>query len=72
MREEIENKLESILKDIKTSKSDSTATNPKSDTNDTQNPQPSESKRNWSIGLHASKTVDSDLDEDSHPLRASE
>ena len=72
MREKVENKFDSILKEMKISKSASTATNPRSDTNDTQNSQPSGSKNFGSMGVHASNTLDSDLkDEDDHPLRAS-
>ena len=68
MREEIEVKLESILKEIKTNKSASTTTNPRSYTNDTENLQSSGSKGNRSIGVHASNTIDSDLEEDDHLL----
>ena len=71
MREEIENKFESTLKEIKTSKNASTVTNPSSDINDTQNPQPSGSKGNRSMGVHPSNTLDSDLEQDDHPFRAS-
>ena len=61
-----------MLKEIKTSRIASTATNPRSDTNDIQNPQLSGSKGNRSIGVDASRTVDSELQDDSHPLRASD
>ena len=72
MREETENKFELKLKEIKSSKTASTATNPRSDTNDTQNLQPSGSKGNMFMGVHASNTIDSNLEEeDDHPLRAS-
>ena len=71
MREEIQNKFESTLREIKTSKRASTVTNPGSDTNDTQNLQPSGSKGKMSMGVHTSNTIDSDLDEDHHSLRAS-
>ena len=57
MLKEIDNKFESILNEIKASKSSSTPTNPGSDTNDTQNPEPSGSKGNRSIGGHASNKV---------------
>ena len=57
MREEINNKLETILREIKTKKSVSTATNPRSETNETQDTQPSGSKTNRSIGFHASINV---------------
>ena len=71
MREEIYNKFEAILKEIKTSKNASTITNPRSETNETQNTQPSGS-RDRSIGVHASVNDNSDSEnEDSHPIRAS-
>ena len=41
MREEIDSKFEAILKEIKTSKNASTITNPRSESNETQNTQPS-------------------------------
>ena len=71
MTEEIDNKFEAILKEIKTNKNASTITNPRSETNVTQNTQPSGS-RNRSIGVHASVNDNSDSEnEDSHPIRAS-
>ena len=54
MREEMDNKLEAILKEIKSNKSASTVTNPRSETNEIRDPQPSGSKTNRSIGVHAS------------------
>ena len=48
------NKQDAILKEIEVNKSASTATNPRSDTNDNQNPQPMGSKGNRSMGVHAS------------------
>ena len=71
MREEIDNKFEAILKEIKTNKNASTITNPRSETNETQNTQPSGS-RDRSIGVHASVNDNSDSEnEDSHSIRAS-
>ena len=71
MREEIDGKFEAILKEIKTSKNASTITNPRSESNETQNTQPWGS-RNRSIGVHASENDNSDSEnEDSHPIRAS-
>ena len=71
MREEIDNKFDAILREIKTSKNASTITNPRSESNDTQNNQPSGS-RNRSIGVHASENEYSDSEnEDNHPIRAS-
>ena len=39
MREEVDNKLEAILREIKTNKSSSTVTNPRSDANEIQESQ---------------------------------
>ena len=41
MREEMENKLETLLKEIKSNKSASTVTNPRSEINGNRDPQPS-------------------------------
>ena len=69
LREEMENKLEAIKKEIRTSKSASTITNPRSETNGTQDSQPSGSKNNRSNGVHASNMEISDTeDEDDNPL----
>ena len=71
MREEIDNKFDAILREIKTSKNASTITNPRSESNETQNNQPSGS-RNRSIGVRASENENSDSEnEDNHPIRAS-
>ena len=71
MREEIDNKFEVILREIKTNKNASTITNPRTESNETQNTQPSGSK-NKSIGVHASGNDNSDSEnEDSYPIRAS-
>ena len=71
MRKEIDNKFETILGEIKNNKSVSTVTNPRSETIESQNTRQSGSKTNISIGGHASNNADSDLEEDDHPLRAS-
>ena len=69
MREEIDGKFEAILREIKICKNASTITNPRSESNDTQNTQPSGSR---SIGVHASEKDNSDSEnEGSHPIRAS-
>ena len=69
----MENKFDAILKEIRTNKTTSTITNPRSEINGTQNSQPSGSKSNRSNGVHASNLENSDTeDEDDHPLRASE
>ena len=71
MREEMENKLEAILKEIKSNKSASTVTNPRSNINEMRENQPSGSKLSKSIGVHASNTENSDSENDDYPLRAS-
>ena len=72
MRKKIENQFELILKEIKSSIRAPTTINPRSDTNDTQNSQPSGSKGNRSSGNHASNNEISDLGKDDHPLRLPE
>ena len=71
MREEMDNKLEAILREIKTNKSVSTVTNPRSETNETQDPQPSGSRTIRSIGVHASNNENSETEDEDFPLRAS-
>ena len=71
MREEMENKLEAILKEIKYNKSASTVTSPRSDVNEIQEPQPSGSRTDPSIGVHASNNENSNSENDDYPLRAS-
>ena len=71
MREEMENKLEMILKEIKSKKSASTVTYPVSENNENRDSQPSGSKTNRSIGVHASNSENSDSENDDYPLRAS-
>ena len=73
MREEMENKFDAILKGIRTNKTISTITNPRSDIDGILNSQPSGSKSIRSNGVHASNIENSDTeDEDVHLLRASE
>ena len=50
----MDNKLEAILKEIKRNKSASTVTNPRSDVNEIQEPQPSGSRTDPSLGVRAS------------------
>ena len=71
MREEMENELEMILKEIMSNKSASTVTNPGSEINENRDLQPSGSKTNRSIGVHASNNENSDSENDNYPLRAS-
>ena len=71
MREEMENKLYAILKEKKSNKSASTVTNPRSEMNDIQNMQPTGSKDNRSIGVHASYNDNSDSENEDYPLQAS-
>ena len=66
----MDNKLEAILKDIKHNRSASTVTNPRSDVNEIQEPQPSGSRIDPSIGVRASNNENSDSE--NYPLRASE
>ena len=67
----MDNKLEANLKEIKSSKSASTVTNLRSDVNEIQDPQPSGSKIDISIGVHASNNENPDCESDDYPLRAS-
>ena len=71
MSEEMDNKLEAILKEIKYNKSASTTTNPRSDINEIQEPQPSGSRIDPPIGVRASNNENSDSENDDYPLRAS-
>ena len=71
MREEMDNKLEAILKEVKSNKTASTTTNPRSDVIEIQDSQPSGSKTNKSIGVRASNIENSDSENDDYPLRAS-
>ena len=71
MKEEMDNKLEAILRKIKTNKCASRVTNPKSDVNEIRDSQPSGSKIDKSIGVRAFKNENSDSENDEYPLRAS-
>ena len=67
----MDSKLEVILKEIKGNKSASIATNPRSDGNELQEPQPSGSRTNPSIGVRASNIENLDSKNDNYPPRAS-
>ena len=71
MREEMDNKLEAILKEVKSNKTASTMTNSRSDIIEIQDPQPSGSKTVRSMGVRASNSENSDSENDDYPLRAS-
>ena len=72
MIEEMENKFDAILKEIRTNKTTSTITNPRSEPNGIPKLQPSGSKSIRSNGVHASNIENSDIEnKDDHPLRAS-
>ena len=71
MREEMDSKFEAILREVKTNKTASTRTNPRSDFNEMQDSQPSGSKTARFIGVHASYNENSDSENDDFPLRAS-
>ena len=69
----MENKFDAILKEIRTSKTASTITNPRSEPNEIQNLQPSGSKNDKSSGVRSSNIENSDTEnEDDHPFRASD
>ena len=67
----MDNKLEAILKEVKSNKTTSTVTNPRSKNNEIQDSQPSGFKTNRSIGFRASNIEHSDSENDDYPLRAS-
>ena len=69
--EEMDNKFEVVLKEIKSSKSISTVTNPRSDVNEIQDSQPSGSKIILSTRVQASNNENLDSENDGFPLRAS-
>ena len=71
MRKEMDNKLEAILKEVKSNKTTSTVTNPRSKINGIKDSQPSGFKTNRSIGFRASNIKHSDSENDDYPLRAS-
>ena len=68
----MENKLNAILKELKSNKSVSTATNPRSDTNETENTQTSGSKNTRSMGVSAPNFINSDSEDEDYPLKASD
>ena len=70
MREEMDNELEAILKEVKSNKTTSTVTNPRSKSNEIQDSQPSGSKTNRSIGFRASNFENSDSENDYYPLKS--
>ena len=64
-------RFEAILKEVKSNKPASTATNPRSDINEMQDSQPSGSKTNRFIGVRASNIESTDSENDDYPLEAS-
>ena len=68
----MQNKLNAILKEIKSNKSVSSATNPRSDTNETENSQPSGSKNKKFMGVNAPKFINSNSEDEDYPFKASE
>ena len=72
MREEMDNKLETILRGITTNKSLSTTTNTRSETRETQNAQPSRSKTDKSTGFRASNIGNSYTEDGDYALGSSE
>ena len=71
MRKEMENKLDAVLKGMRTNRSASTIRNPRSEMNGIQNCQPSGSKNDRCNEVHASNVENSDTEnEGDHPLRA--
>ena len=71
MREELNNKLEPILREIKTNKNQSMVTNARSNVIEVQDPQPSGSKIDKSRGVRPSNNEKSDSENDDYLLRAS-
>ena len=71
MRGEMDNKLEAILRKVKSNKTTSTVTNPRSEINEIQDSKPPGSKTNRSIGVRASSIENSDSENDDYPLRDS-
>ena len=67
----MDNKLETILREIKSNKSVSTVTNPRSENDEILNTQPMGSKGNRSIGVHASNNENSETEDEDFPLKAS-
>ena len=73
IREEKENKFDAIWKEVRTNKTTSIITNPRSEIDEIRSSQPLGSNSIRSNGVHASNIENSDTeDEDNHPLRVSE
>ena len=70
MREEMDNKLDTNLKEVESIKTRSTVTKPRSDVNEILDSQPSGSKTKRSIGVSASNIENSDSENDDYLLRA--
>ena len=68
----MENKLDAILMEIKTNKSTSMTTNPRSEMNEIESMQPSGSKGKRSMGRNASDNESIDSENEDIPLKASE
>ena len=71
MRKEIDNQLDTILKEFRPQKSASPVTNPSSETLESQNIKLLRSKVHKSIGVHASITEISDSEDEDYPVRPS-
>ena len=67
----MENKLETILREIKSNKCASIVTNPRSEANEIQNMRPSGSNVNKSVGVYASNIENSDSEDEDYSLKAS-
>ena len=68
----MENKVEAILREIRTENSASTITNSSSQINRTQNTKPTRSRNDRSIGILATNIKNSDTENEDNPLRASD
>ena len=67
----MENKLDTILKEIKSNRSQSTVTNPRSQVNEAEDMRPSGSRSKEPIGVHASNIENSEPEDGDNPIRAS-
>ena len=67
----MEKKLDTILKEIKSNRSHSTVTNPRSQVNGAEDMQPSGSRSKESIGVYASNIENCDPEDEDNPIRAS-
>ena len=72
MGEEMENKLDAILMEIKTSKRTSMTTNPRSEINEIGTMQPSGSGGKKSMGVNASDNESLDSENEDIPIKVSE